>query len=351
MNQRGNRRTEVAAIRGLLAGAALDLEALRLERTLRRKFSEDQPRAPAGQPDGGQWIPSGGGGQGIGGRSDGAGDDVAHREQTVLDDGTRVLSLRIRAGSRDYDAQDIVTAPDGQSRIFETSGLTQTIRDGATGAVLGRSTFTTRGTEPEAFAQPAFLPAPLVAAKAVTATIEMALALYAARSARFNPYSRTVLGLSAQEFQPNPGPGALPAIWVGPINQMTLDAACERNGQVEDITNKVARRVRASGLHRTAQEYANKVHFEIATHVKSLGDPNFVPEISFDANQSEVSYGTLGSVRLDLLERSLPGTTCIYDYKTGNARLTLERALSLATVANKHFPGTVRIIVTQVKPR
>ncbi len=167
MNHRGNRRAEVAAIRGLLAGAALDLEAVRLERTLRRKFSEDQPRAPAGQPDGGQWVSSGGG-QGIGGRSDG---DVAHREQTVLEDGTRVLSLRIRSGRRDYDTQDIVTAPDGQSRIFETSGLTQTIRDGETGAVLGRSTFTAAGAEPEAFAQPAFLPAAPVA----VATVELAL--------------------------------------------------------------------------------------------------------------------------------------------------------------------------------
>ena len=71
MNQRGNGRTEVTAIRGLLAGAALDLEAVRLERILRRKFSVDQPRAPAGQSDGGQWIPSGGG-QGIVGQSNGS---------------------------------------------------------------------------------------------------------------------------------------------------------------------------------------------------------------------------------------------------------------------------------------
>lgn len=347
MNQRGSRRTEVAAIRGLLAGAALDLGAVRLERTLRRKFSEDQPRAPAGQPDGGQWVPSGGG-QGVGGRTNDTDGDVAHREQTVLDDGTRVLSMRIRAGRRDYDTQDLVTAPDGQSRIFETSGLTQTIRDGETGAVLGRSTFTAAGAEPEAIAQPAFLPA-VPAAAAVT--IELALALYAARSGQIDPYSRTVLGLSAQEFTPNPQGGIAPAIWVGPVNQSTLDAACRRNGQVEAITNQIARRVRASGLYRTPQTYANRVHYEIDQIVKNLANPNFVSEISFDAHATETVYGKIGSVRLDLLERSIPGTTCIYDYKTGNAKLTFERARSLATVARKHFPDTVRIIVTQVKPR
>jgi len=346
MNHRGNRRAEVAAIRGLLAGAALDLEAVRLERTLRRKFSEDQPRAPAGQPDGGQWVSSGGG-QGIGGRSDGADGDVAHREQTVLEDGTRVLSLRIRSGRLDYDTQDIVTAPDGQSRIFETSGLTQTIRDGETGAVLGRSTFTAAGAEPEAFAQPAFLPAAPVA----VATVELALALYAARSGQNDPYSRTVLGLSAQEFLPNPQGATAPAIWVGPISQSALDAACRRNGQVEAITNQIARQVRASGLYRTAQSYANRVHFEIDRHVKSLNDPNFKSEISFDGGPVAAQYGAPGSVRLDLLERSVPQTVCIYDYKTGNAKLTRERARTLATMANAHFPGTIRIIVTQVKPR
>ncbi|WP_146221742.1 hypothetical protein [Methylobacterium sp. B4] len=218
-----------------MAGAALDLGAVRLERTLRRKSSEDRPRAPAGQPDGGQWVPSGGGVQGVSERSNDTDGDVAHREQTVLDDGTRVLSLRIRAGRRDYDAQDIVTAPDGQSRIFETSGLTQTIRDGETGAVLGRSTVTAAGAEPEAFAQPAFLPAAPVA----IATVELALALYAVRSGQNDPYSRTVLGLSAQEFLPNPQGITAPAIWIGPISQSALGAACQRNGQVEAIPTKL----------------------------------------------------------------------------------------------------------------
>ncbi|GAA0246364.1 hypothetical protein GCM10008965_13210 [Methylorubrum aminovorans] len=83
-----------------------------------------------------------------------------------------------------------------------------------------------------------------------------------------------------------------------------------------------------------------------------MGDPDFKSEISFDAGPVGVAtYGTPGPVRLDLLERSVPQTTCIYDYKTGNAKLTLERARTLATMSNKHFPGTIRIIVTQVKPR
>ncbi|QDI81303.1 hypothetical protein E8E01_13080 [Methylorubrum populi] len=342
MRQRDSLHPDVAAVKGLLARAAIDLEALRLERTLRRKFSPDQPRAPAGQPDGGQWIPSGGG------ESGSSESDVASREQTILDDGTRVLSLRIRSGRRDYERQDIVTAPDGQSRIFETSGLTQTIRDGETGAVLGRSTFTSTGAEPEAFAQPAFAPPAVTAGAAI---VEFALGLYTFYAQRSDPYNRTVLGLSAQEFVLNPQNAANPAIWVGPVTQTMLDAACKRNGQVEKITNQVTRRVRASGRYRTAQDLANRVHFEIHQIVKGMYDPNFKSEISFDAAQNSTRYGAPGSVRLDLLERSVPGTTCIYDYKTGNSKLTLRRARTLATMANMYFPGTVRIIVTQVKPR
>lgn len=160
-----------------------------------------------------------------------------------------------------------------------------------------------------------------------------------------------MLGLSAQEFLPNPQGITAPAIWVGPISPSALDAACQRNGQLEAMTNRIARQVRASGLYRTAQSYANRVHFEIDWHVKTLGDPDFKSEISFDAGPGVATYGTPGSVRLDLLERRVPQTTCIYDYKTGNAKLNLERARTLATMSNKHFPGTMRIIVTQVKPR
>jgi hypothetical protein len=81
--------------------------------------------------------------------------------------------------------------------------------------------------EPEAFAQPAFAPP---AVRVGAAIVEFALGLYTYYALRNDPYSRTVLGLSAQEFVPNPQGGTNPAIWVGPISQTMLDAACKRNG-------------------------------------------------------------------------------------------------------------------------
>jgi hypothetical protein len=53
---------ELHALRGVLAGISLDLKLLRLAHFF-KGYSADQPRVPAGNPDGGQWT-SGGGGDG-----------------------------------------------------------------------------------------------------------------------------------------------------------------------------------------------------------------------------------------------------------------------------------------------
>ena len=354
MGRRIDRRTEIAAIRGLLAGAVLDREAIRLERTLRRKYSDDQPRAPAGQSDGGQWVPAGGAGGGsTGGRSGGSDGDIAGRERTLLDDGTQVLSIRIRAGRRDYDEQHIVTAPDGESRIFENSGLTQTIRDGATGAVLGRSTFTAAGAEPEAFVQSTFLPAiPFVAAKGV-ATVELALALYAAYLSSKNDgrFGKTVLGLSANEYSPDSKEGEeFNSVYVGPVDQRTLDAACRENGTVESLTEQAVRSVRASEPHLNERDFGTKVHVHVATRIKEMMRPDFVAEYFLDDKGNPVYYGKLGSVRYDVFERTSVNTICAYDIKTGKASLTVGRTAALIKAALLHYPETTRVIVIQVKP-
>lgn len=200
---------EIRQLRGILAGLSLDTKLLRLEHALWRKGWSDQPRAPAGQSDGGQWVAGGG-----------AVDPevlrlvtpqwaqmpeaepAQSREETRLEDGTRILSIRIRAGRRDFDEQHAVTAPDGESRIFETLGATQTIRDGVSGEILGRSTFTANGVEPDATIQPALLPAvpAAVVAAQVLRTLELAGTLFAFLSARRGGYG-TVLGATAHEFR------------------------------------------------------------------------------------------------------------------------------------------------------
>src|SRR6185437_6810331 len=57
---------ELRALKQLALDIQLDLTRLRFPRkaTLARKYSPDQPRVPAGNPDGGQWTDGGGDGGG-----------------------------------------------------------------------------------------------------------------------------------------------------------------------------------------------------------------------------------------------------------------------------------------------
>ncbi|WP_430910546.1 hypothetical protein [Methylobacterium sp. sgz302541] len=338
---------------------AADLALLRLELRLERSFDADQPRVPAGQPGGGRWISNGDVDPATTGSIGGTPADDApspkapETEQAVAGDGSRVLTIRIRARPRPFDEQSTVVAPDGESRIVETSGATQTIRDGDTGEVLGRSTFTPEGVIAEPTVQPAFLPAvPLIGVGiGVARTLQLLGILFAVQSARNDRSGTAVLGLSANEYRTDGALDQNPAAWVGRIDQTTLDAACPRNGEVLTMTDQVAAEVRQSGLYRSPQDFGNKVHARIAQIVKEMDNPNFRAELSLLPERIDAFYGQRGTLRLDLLERTVPGTACIYDYKTGVRGIEPARALDLVKIVKKNFPETTRIIVIQVRPR
>jgi hypothetical protein len=57
----------------------------------------------------------------------------------------------------------------------------------------------------------------------------------------------------------------------------------------------------------------------------------------------------LGSRRIDVLENPGNGTVCVYDIKTGEAGLRAARAAELASTVQYFYPGTQRIIVTEVR--
>ncbi|WP_336485393.1 hypothetical protein [Methylobacterium nigriterrae] len=374
------RESEIGRIRHVLAGLAVETELVRLSRSLSRKYRPDQPRAPAGQPDGGRWVSEDGGPGGDGAEAtrdpatadpvmvdpalvdpalvgpgrwtslaseDDAGAGERSRERTLLEDGSEVLSIRIHAGPRAGDEEHTVTGPDGESRVFETSGDTQTIRDGATGEVLGRSVFTATGAEPAATLQPAFLPAlPLV----VPATVELAAILLAVLAARNGGFG-SVLGLSAQEYKPSEDFKQDPAIWVGTVDLDDLNRACPRAEEIQAETDRVAEELRRSGLPLTPQRFGDILHYKLADIFNRKGDPNLRAEVSVAKDGKDPGGSKKGSVRLDLYERTVPGTVCVYDYKTGRKGLEPSRALYFATVAKRMFPETTRIIIIQVRPR
>lgn len=79
-------------------------------------------------------------------------------------------------------------------------------------------------------------------------------------------------------------------------------------------------------------------------------DPNFKAEVSLIKSR-DADYGRLGSKRIDVYEDPGTGAICVSDIKTEREWLTLARMLELASTVQYYYPGTQRIIVTEVRPR
>ncbi|WP_019903910.1 hypothetical protein [Methylobacterium sp. 77] len=350
MSRPTTRENRIAAIRADLAELAVEVELIRVERVLVRKYSPDQPREPAGQSGGGRWA------SGSGGPSDptatGAlgSDDPPGAEQAVTEDGSHVLSLRIRSHpSQDWDEQHTVTAPDGTRTVFEMSGRTQTIRDGETGDILSRSTLNGDRAEPEAFVQDAR--APMRGPLRIAAAIEAAATLLTVLSQRNGSNGSAIFVAPASEYGLSDDP-QFPVFWVGQVAQRSLDLACPRYGVVQEMLDTTTALVRSSGLYSSPQAIGNKVHFLMSEEVKTFNDPNFVAEISYrKISYLPTRYGERNSIRLDILEKPPTDTVCIYDHKTGDAGLDPARAVDFAALARKNFPTAKRFIVVEMRPR
>ncbi|WP_293795206.1 hypothetical protein [uncultured Bosea sp.] len=139
---------------------------------LHRKYNPSQPRVPSGNAGGGQWT-SGAGGGGGGGFGGGAGEgdllspdgssldadtgwsslgegwneDGSIFEQTVTDgEGTTIQSECAASRAAGFDERQTVIQPDGNKTSFETTGHTQTIRNGGSdGEVVSRAAGHLRG--------------------------------------------------------------------------------------------------------------------------------------------------------------------------------------------------------------
>ncbi|WP_027172253.1 hypothetical protein [Methylobacterium sp. 10] len=242
---------EVRDLRLLFAVLRTEMKLVRLRRALSQKYSPDQPRAPAVQSDGGRWVSGGSAGGAPADRSQGgsrASLDAADPgseapKRTLLDGGGEVLTLRIRSGRGDWDERHTVVTPDGDSRVFDNAGESQTIRDGQTGEVLSHSAFAMDRAAYDATVQPAFLPAALAVAPAVAATLEaaaMLLTVLAARSAGFGNEPGSIA--MRYDFEPDEDK-KFPVVWVGPVDQPTLDQFCPHSEEVQAVTDEATRRL------------------------------------------------------------------------------------------------------------
>jgi hypothetical protein len=361
-------RKEIAALKAECLAFDAGLRAARLALWLR--FDPDQPRVPAGSPDGGQWTSGGGGGLGTdpagsaGNNGFGAGEtptgsddggdwktiargvgpDGTRTETSIRSDGTTIRSEYAASRAAGFDERYTVASPDGSLRSFETEGLRQTVRD-ELGEVLGRSEFRPDG----AVLEPAFLPAvPAVVGK----TLELGMILYVALSARNGPDAQAVAAFNAREYA-SAGP-ASELTYVGRLSPAEVQQACPGFPNVQSITDASATFANRQGLSPSV--YGTKVHTEIRDRILAEDGTApfrygyFLAERSFLKEKEASRYGELGSVRIDVFEEADRSTVCIYDIKTGRGGFLPGRMRELADRTRMLY-GSARFILTEVRPR
>ncbi len=383
----GNTATEMLRLKSEIAALRFQRALILRIRTLEReaKYNENQPRVPAGNPDGGQWTKEGDDAP----RGDPNGNHEIIRDesgqeswkeianeyrpdgtlarQTILNrDGSVIRSeFSERPDVDGWNERHSVQLADGSVITFQNSGHTQTIFDGE-GNRLSETVWTSEGSEPQAVVQPAYLSPPVVVqgANAASRGIAAALTLFTWLSTRDSVERTTVFDFRAREYTFE-GAAEQPSIpFVKQLTREEVGVACARLKDVQDFTDEGVQKVRSDGDYRRPAEFGTKVHKYIADKIRQEGDPKFKAEVSllksidagakprdptdFDSSQH---YGEAGTIRIDAYEyRPESRTACIYDPKTERARLTLRRMFEMAANARRNFVDVDRIIVTEVKP-
>ena len=84
-----------------------------------------------------------------------------------------------------------------------------------------------------------------------------------------------------------------------------------------------------AGVSGNGPVVGTKIHSNFSAEVKNLNNPNLRTKVSY-LNGAEVTYGTKGSVRFDVVLTDSNGTPiAAWDLKTGNAVLTDSRIMQM----------------------
>jgi hypothetical protein len=179
--------------------------------------------------------------------------------------------------------------------------------------------------------------------------IEAALALFGGLSGSNGQGGQAVIAFNAREFRVGEGGESATAL-VGRLTEDEVDRFCPRFGDVQLRTDETYARIARERPFASATQLGTAVHVSLKDQIQGLADTDYRAEIS-RLKTRDADYGFPGSIRIDALERSGLDTTCVYDIKTGNAGLSLPRMVEIAKTAANVFPGTTRLIVTEVRPR
>ena len=270
-----------------------------------RKYNPNQPRVPSGNAGGGQWT-SGAGGSGGGGFGGGAGggdplspdgssldadtdwssldegwnEDGSIFEQTVTDgEGTTIRSEYAASRAVSFDERQTVIFAAGNAVSFETTDNVQSIYyGGPDGDLVGRTTWTVSGPEPDATVQPAF--APLVAAP----TIITGGAILFGWMSPLNGIDgqQAVMGFNVRGYQPGEATsGKLDLSYSGRVSNEEAALACIRWPEVRELTDRAANAAGSPDLYPSRTIYRTAVHARFKNYMDERYEPYFKAEQSF----------------------------------------------------------------------
>jgi hypothetical protein len=178
--------------------------------------------------------------------------------------------------------------------------------------------------------------------------------LFESRTRRDGPNRQTVIEFRAREFvRSDDGLGLISIPDVRSLDRESVATKlCPSLYELEELVDKVLKDTPRDGQNNA--EYGSRVHKALADAIERSDKlRGLKAEVSFVDDQGNVTYGTKGSIRVDILEDLGGGTVCIYDLKTGRAMLNPRRMFELAHAAfaaDQVEKRIRRIIVTQLQP-
>jgi hypothetical protein len=354
-------------------------------------YNPNQPRVPAGHARGGQWT-SGEHGP----RSEEEQRDARKQFEDVRDEtGEEPWSRRIESSDgvltflRDGQLvwsqsgapgkeRNSVRQPGGNVITFEQDGNQHRIYAG--GDLVQATEWSGDSFVPSPVLQLARRPGPRPNDGGVGALLQAALAVYLARSKLNWSLGGDVAALTfdARALRSADQDGAPLPVPVNLTEKQVRDM-CKKYDHVQQLVNTAAQDP-ITLMQGTPQNRGTAIHVQTARQVNG-GSPHapgfFSPENPRDENfraefsllkalqenpaltlkqakeQLERGYAAGGTIRIDVLE-NVDGKNkliCVYDIKTGNARLTPARILEITQVVARRYPTSHQIIIMESRPR
>ncbi|PSH57547.1 hypothetical protein CU103_27560 [Phyllobacterium sophorae] len=275
---------------------------------LRRKaFQPDQPRVPAGNPDGGQWTDTGGG-------SSGSAQPVYMRREDPL---SSPMALGGGGGG-------IVGGGTGSGILLAPYLL----REG------GRST--------------GLLPA------------EDAVAEYNRLSNQRDPSLKPVLLFRPKDWGADDQlqPGRRVKATVQLLNKDEVKQYCPEVGIVQSLANQAVKQAGPRSNYETPWLFGTAAH----TNLKNLATANypnvlraersylkFAEEVAADENSEDLArYGMKNTVRIDIVGPERDNRVCVYDFKTGRAGISVPRAIEMRNAVHKIHNTLTDVVIVEI---